>query len=175
MLWTRLLLRRIILSTYIDLPWAAHPAEMVSRMAAEKTYKAFISYKHVTSTSFAEPIEAALKAYAKPLLSRPIKIFRDEKHLAPGIDLPTLIKEALDASEFLILLASPEAAKSQWVHDELDHWCSVHGRSQNLIVVLLDGQIVVDQKTKRIDCAKTDALPPSISAPSLAVPPGLRA
>ena len=132
-------------------------------MPAAKTYKAFISYKHTVSTSFAERLEAALKAYAKPLLSRPIKIFRDEKHLAPGMDLPTLIKKALDDSEFLILLASPEAARSEWVHDELDYWCRVLQRSNNLIVVLLDGHIAIDQETKRIRWAETDSLPPILS------------
>src|ERR1700724_89592 len=74
------------------------------------SYKAFISYKHHVSTSFALRLEQVLKAYAKPLLARPIRIFRDEKHLAPGVDLPKLIVDALDESEFLILLASPEAA-----------------------------------------------------------------
>jgi TIR domain-containing protein len=123
-------------------------------------YKAFISYKHVTSSGFARGLETALMAYAKPLLARPIGIFRDEKHLAPGIDLPALINEALDASEFLLLLASPEAARSSWVSDELDRWCRVLDRSTNLIVVLVAGEIAIDEVTKRIDWARSDALPP---------------
>src|SRR5438067_145106 len=66
------------------------------------SYKAFISYKHDVSASFTLRLEQALKAYAKPLLARAIRIFRDEKHFAPGVDLPKLITEALDASAFLI-------------------------------------------------------------------------
>jgi WD40 repeat protein len=121
-------------------------------------YKAFISYKHV-STTFALRLEQALKAYAKPLLTRPIRVFRDEKHLSPGVDLPNLIVDALDASEFLILLASPDAAGSPWVRDEIDHWCRHLQRTQNLIIVLTAGEIATDNRTKGIDWTRTNALP----------------
>src|SRR4029450_2077397 len=84
-----------------------------------RRYRAFISYKHGRSRVFAERLESALMAYAKPLLGRPIAIFRDERHLRPGIDLPALIRSALTDSDFLIVLASPEAAASPWVNDEL--------------------------------------------------------
>src|ERR1700678_614014 len=86
-------------------------------------YKAFISYKHIASSAFAIELEQALMRYAKPLLSPPIRIFRDERYLVPAPDLPKLIINALNASEFLVLLASPEAALSAWVHDEVEHWC----------------------------------------------------
>ncbi len=57
---------------------------------------AFISYKHAVSRGFAENLELALKAYAKPLWHSPIAIFRDEKYLRPGLDLPQMIQDALD-------------------------------------------------------------------------------
>ena len=68
-----------------------------------------------------------------------MRIFRDERHLRPGVDLPELIRSALESSEFLILLASPEAAASPWVTDEIDIWCRELGRASNLIVVLTGG------------------------------------
>jgi WD40 repeat protein len=123
-------------------------------------YKAFVSYNHHVSTRFALRLEQALKAYGKPLLARPIRIFRDEKHFAPGVDLPKLIVDALDTSEFLILLASPEAAGSPWVRDEVDYWCGELKRTRNLIVVLVGGEVVTDNETKRIDWKRTNALPP---------------
>lgn len=61
--------------------------------------------------------------YAKPIRARPIRIFRDERYLVPGLNLPKLIVDALNASEFLILLASPQAALSSWVQDEVERWC----------------------------------------------------
>jgi WD40 repeat protein len=123
-------------------------------------YKAFISYKHLTSTAFAVQLERALMSYAKPLLTRPIRIFRDERYLAPGANLPKLIVDALSSSEFLILLASPEAAASSWVHDELERWCGELKRAENLIVILVKGQIAVNAEAKTVDWERTDALPP---------------
>ncbi|MEE8575037.1 MAG: toll/interleukin-1 receptor domain-containing protein [Thermodesulfobacteriota bacterium] len=92
-------------------------------MATEKTYKAFISYKHHISTTFAEKFELHLKRYAKEPLSLPTRIFRDEQHLKVGTDLTKSIRDALEESEFFILLASPEAAESTWVRDEIKIWC----------------------------------------------------
>jgi len=43
-------------------------------------FKAFISYKHISSTGFAENLELAIKAYAKPIYRPPIAVFRDEKY-----------------------------------------------------------------------------------------------
>jgi WD40 repeat protein len=105
-------------------------------------------------------LERALMSYAKPLLARPIKIFRDENYLTPNINLPKLIIDALNSSEYLILLASPEAAASAWVKDELKHWCVELQRTENLIVVLVEGTIAADNDTKAVDWERTNALPP---------------
>lgn len=122
-------------------------------------YRAFISYKHVVSTSFAERLELALKSYAKPLWQPPVSIFRDEKYLRPGPDLPRMIAEALEDSEFLIYLASPQAAASSWVQDELSQWCAQPDRLKNLIIVLTAGEIAFHASSKLIDWDKTNALP----------------
>nr|VFK42676.1 MAG: TIR domain-containing protein [Candidatus Kentron sp. SD]VFK48326.1 MAG: TIR domain-containing protein [Candidatus Kentron sp. SD]VFK78324.1 MAG: TIR domain-containing protein [Candidatus Kentron sp. SD] len=142
-----------------------------NRSGGGNRFAAFISYKHVSSTGFAAQLERALKGYAKPLLARPRKIFRDEKYLAPGIDLPRLIEEALRSSEFLLLLASPpESAQSKWVQSELDLWCRVLKRQERLIVILLDGDIKVDFESKQIDWSGTDALPPFMAEHLATVP-----
>jgi hypothetical protein len=122
-------------------------------------YQAFICYKHVGSNAIAERLELALKAYAKPLWRAPIPIFRDEKYLKPGLDLPKMIKDALDQSDFLIYLASPSAASSPWVLDELDQWCSQPSRLGKLIIVLTEGTIAIEKSRKLIDWDKTDAIP----------------
>ena len=122
-------------------------------------YRAFISYKHLGSRDFAEQLELAIKAYAKPIWQPPASIFRDEKYLKPGPDLPGMIRDALDESEFLIYLASPEAASSPWVRDELNRWCSDPGRLKKLIIVLTDGTIGIHQTSKSIDWNKTNAIP----------------
>jgi len=122
-------------------------------------YQAFITYKHsVKSTGHAVSLETALKRYAKPTLARPIKIFRDEKHAKPGIDLPKLIKDGLDNSEYLIFLAEKKAALSSWCLKELEYWCNILGRTEQLIIVLIDDDIV-EQGTDGINWTATTALP----------------
>ncbi|TMM59336.1 TIR domain-containing protein [Maribacter algarum] len=123
------------------------------------TYKAFISYKHGKSTEFARNLELALKNYAKPLFARPIKIFRDENHLVPGSDLGKLIVQALEQSSYFILLASPSAANSEWVKDEIEKWCDKKSRIDNLIIILTDGNIEINSLDKTIDWNNTNALP----------------
>jgi TIR domain len=147
----------------------AYDAEQTPAMSERYAYKAFISYKHVTSGRFAAQLESALKRYAKPRLARPFKIFRDEKHLAPGPDLPRLIASALDASEYLILLASPEAAASPWVQAELDRWCGILGRTERLILVLVGGEIGLGEN-QRVNWHETTALPQALARYLDAIP-----
>lgn len=124
-------------------------------------YEAFISYKHSRSQAFAETLEHDLKRYAKPLWRRPIPVFRDEKYLAATASpsLPDQIRIALESSTFLIYLASEEAARSPWVKDELEYWCSDPNRLQRLVIVLTSGDIVADPDSKQIDWDKSAALP----------------
>ncbi len=130
-------------------------------------YKAFISYKHSDTEqgkAFVQRLESALKRYAKPLLSPPIKLFRDEVSMMPGADLPGLIRAGLEQSEFLVLLASPEAAASPWVKDELNIWFEELGRSEDtLIIVLLEGQINLNRQ-KLINWRRSPSLPSSLKA-----------
>lgn len=122
-------------------------------------YRAFISYRHHQQPAFVRRLELGLKHYAKPLLKAPMRIFRDENHLSPGIDLPQLIRSALEDSEFLILLASPEAAASVWVQDELRYWCETLQRTDRLLIVLVDGVIATDESQQDISWDETTALP----------------
>jgi WD40 repeat protein len=133
-------------------------------------YRAFISYKHASSSGFAERLELAIKAYAKPIWQPPMAIFRDEKYLKPGGDLPGMIREALNESEFLIYLASPAAAMSPWVADELHDWCADPTRRDRLIIVLTAGTIAVDDTSKTIDWERTDVLPRPLRAALTSIP-----
>lgn len=140
--------------------------------APQRKYSAFISYKHQTSRFFAERIETALMSYAKPLLRRPRPVFRDERHLVPTADLPGLIRRALEDSEFLLLLASPEAAASPWVQSEIDIFCGELGRAANLVIILTAGEIAVEVKERTIvwDPTRTTALPPNLQRYLHAIP-----
>jgi|GEM_PF-4442611 len=122
-------------------------------------YKAFISCRHSENgRRHAVALETALKRYAKPTLSRPMKIFRDEKHMKPDISLPKLIRDGLEDSEFLIFLAEKASAESQWCGEELEYWCGHLQRTDRLIIALIDDDIVLDG-TNSIDWEQTTALP----------------
>lgn len=122
-------------------------------------YRAFISYKHSENgRRHAVALETALKRYAKPTLARPMPIFRDEKHMKPGISLPKLIQDGLRNSEYLIFLAEKQSADSQWCGEELEFWCGELRRSENLIILQIDDEIALDG-TKSINFERSTALP----------------
>jgi formylglycine-generating enzyme required for sulfatase activity len=133
-------------------------------------YKAFISYKHSENgRRHAQALETALKRYAKPTLSRPMRIFRDEKHMKPDISLPRLIREGLDNSEYLIFLAERSSASSPWCCEELAYWCGELQRSERLIIVLVDDEII-SNGTERINFELSTALPRLLEAYITTIP-----
>lgn len=134
-------------------------------------YKAFISYRHSElSRAHALRLEAALKRYAKPLFQPPMRVFRDEQILTPGDDLPKTLRAALEASEWLLLLAEKASAASPWVAEELRIWCRDLGRTERLVIIHVADEIGVDAAAQRIDWAATDALPPALQSHLPALP-----
>jgi WD40 repeat protein len=123
-------------------------------------YAAFISYKHSpASRPQAEQLESALKKYAKPLWKPPVSIFRDERVLRPGDDLPVELHKALRESTYLLYLADKDAAASKWIIDELQTWCADLKRSDRLLIVHIGDRITVRQEKREILWEETDALP----------------
>lgn len=134
-------------------------------------YVAFISYKHsAQSRPHAEALEAALKRYSKPIWKPPIPVFRDERVLRPGDDLPAAIRAALRDSEYLIYLASREAAESEWVRQELEIWCQELGRGARLLIVHIADRITADAATGEVVWAETDALPQTLKPHVKSIP-----
>ena len=87
------------------------------------TYDGFISYSHAADGLLAPRLQSALQRFAKPWWKRrAVRIFRDESSLAANPQLWSSITEALDASNWFILLLSPDAAKSEWVNREIAYW-----------------------------------------------------
>jgi len=141
--------------------------------ALPNRYTAFISYKHPLDENGRLRIrrfESALKRYAKPLLRPPIRVFRDEISLVPSANLPELIKAALSASDYFVLLASPQAAVSPWVEDELRIWFEVLKRGESsLLIVLIEGSIKTNS-IREIDWVRSDALPRILARHLTAIP-----
>jgi WD40 repeat protein len=91
-----------------------------------------------------------------------MRIFRDQTDLAIAPALWSVIQEALDASQFFILLASPEAAASPWVQREIEYWLRGH-LADTILIVLTRGEITWDKGTKDFDWRSTTALPPQLA------------
>jgi tetratricopeptide (TPR) repeat protein len=96
-------------------------------------YYAFLSYSHKDKEladwlhreleKFRVPHSLAGKLTANGVVPRRLSpIFRDQQDLSAGADLGDEIKAALAASQFLVVLCSPEAAKSRWTNAEIENF-----------------------------------------------------
>jgi len=95
-----------------------------------RRYRAFISYSHCDAR-MARWVHRRLEAYRVPrraqlatgaegaLPSRLVPIFRDLEDLPAADDLSAEVRLALAGSDSLIVLCSPDAAKSPWVAREI--------------------------------------------------------
>ncbi len=123
---------------------------------------AFISYSHAADARVATELEHGLERLARPWNRlRAMSVFRDQSDLTLNPDLWKTISGRLDASRFLILLLSPESARSVWVNREAAHWCDTKG-ADRVLLVWTGGELDWDDETD------------DFSAGSTAVPDALR-
>ncbi|MFF9329642.1 toll/interleukin-1 receptor domain-containing protein [Streptomyces sp. NPDC014776] len=126
-------------------------------------YAAFISYRHHPDRHRATRLRDALHRFARPWNRlRALAVFLDSSALVPEPNgLWESVRQALGESEYLILLASPEAAESEWVAKEVTWWLD-GPRPRNLLVVVTGGAIAWDQEAGDFDWAVTTCLPPAL-------------
>ncbi|MEO0995857.1 MAG: toll/interleukin-1 receptor domain-containing protein, partial [Pseudomonadota bacterium] len=104
----------------------AEPGQGGSR----RRYRAFVSYANADKR-LALRLHRALERYRIPAGitdagspdRRLGRIFLDRHELAASDRLGAAIEGALDDSDALILVASPDAARSFWVAQEIEHFC----------------------------------------------------
>ena len=136
-----------------------HTAQQGAGAVPGRGYAAFISYSHAVDGKLAPSLQGALHRFAKPWYRlRAVRVFRDEASLSANPGLWSSIEAALAASQFFILLASPQAARSRWVAQEVSYWCR-HKQPAHLLIALTDGQLVWDSAASDFDWATTTALP----------------
>lgn len=125
-------------------------------------YKAFLSYSHAADGNLAPAVQAALHRIARPWYRvRSIWVFRDKTGLSATPSLWGTIQAALSESEYFLLMASPEAAASKWVQQEVEWWLSKWS-TKNMLVLLTDGEIQWDASAKDWDWSRTTALPQNL-------------
>jgi len=118
----------------------------------EQSYKywAFISYSH-RDQAWAEWLHRALETYRVPrrlagresadgaLPRRLFPVFRDQEELPSSPNLSGAIDRALQQSRYLIVIASPHAAVSKWVDQEIARFRAL-GRSERILCLIVDGE-----------------------------------
>jgi hypothetical protein len=100
-----------------------------------------------------------LQRFAKPWWKRrALRIFRDEASLSANPHLWDSIVEAMDQSDWLVLLLSPDAAQSEWVDREVEYWLE-HKDPNRILPVVTGGEFAWGDDG--IDPAST-AAPPAL-------------
>ncbi|MBQ9574596.1 MAG: toll/interleukin-1 receptor domain-containing protein, partial [Synergistaceae bacterium] len=108
-------------------------------------YFAFISYSH-KDIRIAKRLKKRLQSYHLPTKLQKIyptlpkklgPIFIDEERLTGGV-LQEAIRDNLDKSNYLILICSPNSAKSVYVNEEVKHFIET-GKTDHIIPFIVDG------------------------------------
>jgi WD40 repeat protein len=122
-------------------------------------YRAFLSYSHEDRPT-AVVVQRSLHRLGRAWYQRPaFAVFRDDSSLGAGV-LWGSLERALAASDHLVLLASPEAAGSEWVRRE-SRWWVEHRDADDVLLVLTRGEIGWDDDRNDVS-PSTNALPPAL-------------
>ena len=121
-----------------------------STVQQKSLYKAFISYSH-HDVRWAHRIHRFLETYSIPrrlvgqktqhgMVPKKLRpIFKDRDELPSASDLNKVVNEALEASEFLIVICSPDSASSHWVNEEVLTFKRL-GRADRILSIIIDGE-----------------------------------
>jgi len=111
-----------------------------------REYIAFISYRHTPlDMKVAKTLHSVIeqyrvpKAYRRDGKKRLGVVFRDQEELPVSSDLSKDICTALDHSEFLVVVCTPDTPQSIWVQREIEYFLQSHPR-ENVLTVLASGQ-----------------------------------
>jgi tetratricopeptide (TPR) repeat protein len=117
-------------------------------MASTRPFRAFVSYSHADS-AFAAWLQRKLESYRlprrladrlEPLPGQPQgrigPVFRDRADLSAATDLSAAVREGIAASSALVVVASPDAARSPWVAREIDLFRDLHPDAPVLVALV---------------------------------------
>src|SRR5687768_326803 len=120
-------------------------------MTSTRPFRAFVSYCH-KDKAFAAWLQRKLEAYRLPKrLAGQVEplpgqregrigpVFRDRADLSAARDLSAAVKEGIAASSALVVVASPDAARSQWVAREIGLFRELHPEAP-ILVALVRGE-----------------------------------
>lgn len=130
---------------------------------AGRTYRAFISYSHADAAAV-RWLHRAIETYRLPgnLVGRPtplgpaprrlIPLFRDRDELPASGDLGHELRTALSRSLRLIVVCSPNSARSLWVNEEILTFKRMHGEAGVLALILAGDPGATDRGKPDEEC-----------------------
>jgi hypothetical protein len=129
-------------------------------------YAAFISYNH-SDRRWAEWLHRSIETYRIPKMVHPGQqdgasgpvlrpVFLDRAELSSSADLASSVRDALEQSAALIVVCSPNSAKSRWVNEEVRTFRAL-GRQDKIFCLVVAG-----------DPAAGDCFPPALESEPLA-------
>ena len=118
----------------------------VRKMEEIRKYCAFISYRHKElDKNIAKQIHSKIERYTVPKEMREKwgskklgKVFRDEEELPVSSNLSESICLALDNTDYLIVICTPDTPESLWVEREITYFLEHHDRD-HVVAVLAKG------------------------------------
>lgn len=112
-------------------------------------YDAFISYRHADLDKFvAENLHKQLESFRLPKSvakkrkgqkNKIERVFRDKDELPLTSNLEDPIVQALQSSEWLIVICSPRLRESLWCKKEIETFVALRGR-ERVLAVLIEGE-----------------------------------
>jgi hypothetical protein len=121
-----------------------------------KRFRAFISYSQ-KDKAHARRLHRALEAYRVPAglevagvdaKRRKLgRFFRDDEEMGAASDPGAALLGAIADAENLIVICSPNAAKSKWVNDEITHFKRT-GRADRIFAVIVAGAPNSEEETE---------------------------
>jgi hypothetical protein len=110
-------------------------------------YWAFLSYSH-HDKAVAKRLQRQLETYRLPrrlvgretsegpVPARVLPVFRDRDELHAGADLKSSVQDALSRSRWLIVVCTPDAARSPWVNREVIEFKRLRGERHVLALIV---------------------------------------
>jgi MTH538 TIR-like domain (DUF1863) len=136
------------------------PQAETSPRTGARAYDAFVSYSHAADGRLAPAVQRALQSLSKPWYRRrALRVFRDQTSLSASPELWSAIEETLSQSRFFVLMASPEAAASHWVDQEV-RWWRANRSHDTVLIALTGGELRWDEG--RGDFDATSPVPPGL-------------
>jgi len=135
----------------------------------ELRYVAYVSYNHA-DRPIAKWLHRGIETYRLPAnvraelsklgsqRERLKPVFMDREELSSSADLAESVRSALQQSAFLIVICSPNAARSRWVNEEIRSFKAL-GRSNKILCLIVAGETNAADKGRSADL---ECFPPAL-------------